>query len=442
MKHRGEVLKVGAIGLALFAFTIVALLPTAKAFASCAGLSGNYAVLLQGFAAPGLPTQPAAGLGAIQLNGATCTVTGELIYNVNGTVGVFPTLIDGIDGVSPGFSGTSAQLTGTYTVQNPNTGTISFSDNGACSGCSDSGTAFNFTINKMSGGSELLGTSASGGPVLTLIAEKQAVFSPTQFVGAFPFSCVGTGTGTGVGKSFGGPLSLSGTIVYPPATCYLPLFQKNCLGGSMVFNNNGTSVTDGLYVLSPQSPNATDATLSDEDVLGISSGIIPVTEMSSVFWGTANQYHWMIGMNGSGAGENGIPANVVTCTGGANPAGTVLISPTTTISLITSPTNPSKHMATKQVTITNNTARYLSYGGTSPLNGPPPVSVINDNCFQVFLDSQYYSQYWIRPYSSCSFTVVCTNSGGTSVTSEQLGVGLDQAATNLPSNFVNVNCTN
>ena len=433
MKHRGEVLKVGATGsLALFVFTIVALLPAPKAFASCAGLSGNYAVLLQGFAASGLPTQPAAGLGAIQLNGATCTVTGELIYNANGNVVVYPTLIYG---VNPGFSGTSAQLTGTYSVQDLYTGTISFTDNGTCSGCSNSGTAFNFTINKVSGGTEILGTSTGGGPVLTLTAEKQAAFSPTQFVGAFPFNCVGTGTGTGGGSDFGGPLSLFGTIVYPPATCYLPSRDGNCVGGSMVFNNKGTSVTDGLYVEGPQSPNATDSTLSDEDVLGILSGIIPVTEMSSVFWGSANQHHWMIGMNGPGAGEADNPANVITCTGGADPAGTVLISPAT-MSLVTSPTNPSKHTATRQVTITNNTARYLAYGGTDPLSGPPPVSVTNDNCGQY-----YYGQY-IRPYSSCSFTVVCTNSGGTSVTSELLGIGLDQAATNVPTDFVNVNCTN
>jgi hypothetical protein len=205
------------------------------------------------------------------------------------------------------------------------------------------------------------------------------------------------------------------------------------VGGSIVYNNNGTTVTDGLQVEGPQAPNASDATLSDEDVLGISSGIIPVTEMSLVLWGSANQYHWMIGMNGPGAGEDDTPANVVTCTGGADPAGTVTISPTT-MSLVTSPKTPSRHTVTRNVTITNNTARYLSYAGSNPNSGPPPVSITSDNC------GGYNGS--IPAFSSCTFTVVCTNSGGTSVTLVPVTVGVDQAATNDPTNVVNVSCTN
>jgi len=431
MGRRGEVVNVGAIAvLTLISFAIVTLLPTPRAFASCAGLSGNFAVLLQGFAASGLPIQPAAGVGAIQLNPATCTVTGELIYNANGSVVVYPTLVFGSN---PGFSGTSAQLTGTYSLQNPYSGTMSFTDNGACSGCSNSGMAFNFAVKVSGGGSEIRGTSTGGGAVLTLTAEKQAAFNPKQLVGAYPFSCVGIGMVAG--NPSGLPFSLSGAIVFPPTACLFPgPFSDNCVGGSMVFNNNGTTVADGLYVLGPQSPNVSDATLSDEDVLGISSGIMPVTEMSRVLWGSANQYHWIIGTNGPGVGAGSDnTANVVSCTGGADPAGTVTIVPTT-MSLVTSPTIPLRHTATRQVTIANNTARYLAYDGSSPNSGPPPVSVTNDNC------GQNYG--FIPSFSSCSFTVVCTNNGGTSVTSVPITVMVDQASTNDPTNVVNVSCTN
>ncbi len=428
MKHRGEVARAGATAiLALFVFAIVTLLPAPKAFAGCTGVSGNYAILLQGFAASGLPTQPAAGVGAIQLNSATCTVTGELIYNANGSMVVYPTIIEGLN---PGFSGTSAQLTGTYSLQNPYSGTLSFTDNGTCSGCSNSGTAFNFIIT-VSHGTEIRGTSSGGGPILTLTAEKQAAFSSTQVIGAYPFNCVGTGTPGGYGST--GPFALTGTMVYPPTTCLFPGPTGNCVGGSIAFNNNGTTVTDGLYLAGPQPPNASDATLNDEDILGFSSGIIPVTEMSRVLWGSANQYHWIIGANGPGAGEDGIPANVVTCTGGADPAGTVLILPTA-MSLVTSPTNPLRHTATRQVTITNNTARYLNYIGWQTISGTGAVDVPDDNCLQ--------PDYSIPAFSSCSFTVVCTNSGGTSVGLAQIIVGLDQAATNDPTNVVNVSCTN
>jgi hypothetical protein len=439
MEPRGEIVKAGAIAtLALIAFAIVTLLAAPEASAGCTGLSGNYAILLQGFAALGLPIQPAAGVGAIQLNPETCTVTGELIYNANGTVVVYPTLIYE---ANPGFSGTSAQLTGTYSLQNPYSGTLSFTDNGTCAGCSNSGTSFNFTITA-SRGTEIFGTSTGGGPILTLTAEKQAAFSPTQVAGAYPFDCVAIGLGAGVGTSLRGPLSLSGTIVYPLTTCLLPApSSDNCVGGSIVFNYNGTIITDGLTEIGGEFLNTTDATISNEDLVTISSGVMPVTEMNRVLWGSTNQYHWIIGTNGPGAGVGGpgVPAygpdtaNVVTCTGGADPAGTVTIAPTS-MSLVTSPKTPSRHTATRNVTITNNTARYLAYAGSNPNSGPPPVSVTSDNC------SGYNG--FIAAFSSCSFTVVCTNSGGTSVTSVPIAVGVDQAATNDPTNVVNVSCTN
>jgi hypothetical protein len=427
VERSDEVKRVGATAtLALFVFAIGILLPTLNVFAGCTGLSGNFAIQLQGFAAPGTPTQPAAGFGAIQLNPATCTVTGELIYNANGSVVAYPTLVFG---ANPGFSGTSAQLNGSYSMRNQYSGTISFTDNGACSGCSNSGLAFNFAI-EVSRGSEIHGTSTGSGPILAVTAEKQAAFNPTQLVGAYPFSCTGVSDGNP-----SAPFSLSGTMVYPSTTCLFPAFSGNCVGGSIVFNNSGTTVTDGLYAISPQSPNSTDATLNDEDVLGIRSGPIPLTEMSRVLWGSANQYHWIIGTNFPAAGTAGDnSADVVSCAGGADPAGTVVISPTT-MSLVTSPTNPLKMTATRQVTITNDTARYLGSGGSYPNSGPPPVDVINDNCGQ-------YGEGYIPAFSSCSFTVICTNSGGTSVTSVPISVTVDQAATNDPTNVVNVSCTN
>ena len=68
-------------------------------------------------------------------------------------------------------------------------------------------------------------------------------------------------------------------------------------------------------------------------------------------------------------------------------------------------------------------------------SGPPAVTVTSDNCSAGGLPG------CIQPYTTCTFNVVCTNSGGSTVSPVTVSVGLDQQATNDTSNTVAVNCT-
>src|ERR1700735_3015753 len=391
----------------------IMLISSSTAFAGCAGLSGNYAILLQG-ATNSSPPQPAVGVGAIQLNSATCSVTGELIYNTNGSIPVYPNN-------TPEFTGTSAQLSGTYSMQNAYSGMLNFADNGACAGCSNSGVPFSFAITTH--GTEILGTGqvvqpsqfghGATGTTLTLTAEKQATFSPTQLVGTFPFSCSATSMGTFFPA--GDVYSFTGVIVYPSGP-YIPVplgTGSTCLlSGLPPADDAGVTLsglcdtTDGCVgngaplapITSQSPPNASDATVNLTDLDDCMMEAAPIPGMSTVLWGTSNQYHWSVGTNMLFG--NPLGTDVETCSGGAGGlAGTLTISPTS-MSLVTSPTNPLKQIVSKTVKITNNTVRWVDYGGSGSASPSPWVSVPIDNC-----SSLAGGAGWIQPYSNCSFTV-------------------------------------
>ncbi len=433
------------ISAGLAAMLSIGLISPSNSLAGCAGPSGNYAILMQGSTAPTPSSKPVVGVGAIQLNSATCSVTGELIYNAGGSFLAYPNN-------QPQFTGTSAQLSGTYSMQNLYNGTLTFADNGTCAGCSHSGTAFTFAITAH--GAEIRGSGSAGGPVLTLTAEKQAVFSPTQLVGTFPFSC----NAISMGNFFppGDAYSFTGVTVYP-AGSYLPFPSAfSCVDGPPADDVGITlsGLCDSTFgcpgngapfaPLSSQSPpNASDATVNLSDLTDCMDLAGAIPGMSTVLWGSANQYHWSVGTNielASGTGISHGSAEVETCSGGpGGAAGTVTILPTS-VSLVTSPTNPLKQIATKTVKITNNTARMVIYGASSPISGPPPVAITNDTCITLVTTGSPDGG-GIQPYSSCSFNVVCTNTGGSTLTPVTVSVPLDQQATNDSSNTVLVNCT-
>lgn len=248
--------------LAVFAMAgVFALMLTPKAFAICTGLSGNFAVLMQGgmpitgdatvpLTPPAPQPAPVAAIGAIQLNSSTCTITGELIVSSGG--GILSTLGDsatycGGPGVSnintpatpmpcctdvgtgtcafvsspwgpsgdpvdsvPGFNGSTNTLAGSYTFLGKNAGnqgTMTFTD-------SNSGLTFNF--NFVLAGTTILGVSTStstvgADPVLSLRAEKQARVSLKQSLGNHALACTGSGT-TSVASVAAGPQVLGGTL--------------------------------------------------------------------------------------------------------------------------------------------------------------------------------------------------------------------------------------
>ena len=414
----------------------IMLVMPSRALAGCAGVSGgSYAILLQGATSLTPEPQPVAGVGAFKLNSTNCTVSGELIYNANGTFVVYPDS-------HPLFTGTSAQLSGTYSMQTPYNGTLSFTDNGSCAGCSNSGLAFNFAITAH--GTEIIGSGNASGLAINLTAQKQVAFSPSQLVGTFPFSC----SAVSMGSFFlpGDAYSFTGETVYPSGP-YIPLDNGFICGLSSLPSASDIGVTlsgmcdssEGCFgsgaplvpVSSQASPNASDATVNLTNLDDCFFEAAPVEGMSTVLWGSSNQNRWSIGISTEFPLPEGL-ADVETCSGGAGgAAGTLTISPTT-MSLVTSAAKP---VAQKTVAIKNNTARMVFYGISSPTNGPPPVTVTADNCAAGSLPGG------ILPYTSCGFTVVCTNSGGSTLTPVTVSVGLDQQATNDASNTVTVNCT-
>ena len=246
--------------LAVFAMAaVLALMLAPKALAQCTGLSGNFAVLMQGgmpitgdatvpLTPPAPQPAPVAAIGAIQLNSSGCAISGELIVSSGG--GIPSTLGDNaawcassgesdipgpmpcctgsgtgtcafvsspwgpsLDPVNdvPGFNGSSNTLTGSYTFLGRNAGnqgTMTLTD-------SNSGLTFNF--NFVLAGTTILGTSTStstvgADPVLSLRAEKQAAtVTLSQSLGNHALSCTGSGT-FDVTSVAVGPQVLGGTL--------------------------------------------------------------------------------------------------------------------------------------------------------------------------------------------------------------------------------------
>ncbi|HUO03829.1 MAG TPA: hypothetical protein VMU16_01405 [Candidatus Binataceae bacterium] len=363
---------------------VLTVLSVSESFASpCStgGIGGSYAVLLQGAnsyhtaARPntsGVPQPvPAAGLGVLDFDPATCAVSGELIYNdgtaVHGPASCSSTYLKEKNSkwgaTTKCFDGGHTDVTGTYWIATNGTGTLTFS-----SASSGTRNPFSFAIGIVGDGTEFHGTSVTtdtegADPILALTAKKQATwpdsFTSQQLTGESVFSCSG---GT-MGPGYGGASGIIDVVSIAP--------NPELIGGVLAYNANdgwvngtyignaGLLVSGILGVQRPvgstiacsfsqqidsfaSSPNVghpainSDGTVSATAVYQPGASNEPVcpfgyfgwaehNETSTVLWGPRNEHSWTIvtGALGANAGEATI------CVGGKSLPGALSRHPDT-----------------------------------------------------------------------------------------------------------------
>jgi hypothetical protein len=352
-------------------------------------LNGNYAIRIggaetdTGTPATGDPQPvPIAAIGVIHADG-NCDITGgELIEN-DGGVFTSPTVdTDGTDLGVPAFSGSlSANLTGSYFFANDNLGVLTLID----STSSSMGTV-SFFIAIERGNAEFRGARSSAGDPLSILGEKQATVTSTQFYQSFSFLCEGVALGP---STFGlGYDTMAGTweanldpetntTIEAGGTLFLNLnngyIQSPKLGnegfgiipsGGFACPFAGSPFLNSVVLGTPSVADGTENT-SLLNMFNIFAGgsCSPGTpnqfgpEISWVLWGSANQSAFMLPTGGfTDFGQNF--AGVSVCSAGAKVvAGRNTLVPGS-IDLIATRSNlhPSKTLL-----LTNGTGKPLDY---------------------------------------------------------------------------------
>ncbi len=416
------------------AFAMALLGSASKALAQCAAgtvgtqLSGNYAIKVLGaqvdFGTPGDPAPaPIAGIGVFNADGSCGITGGEFIYNDDGNFtgpGTDPGPLAGITAFTGSLSANIDPASSFYYFNSNNQGVLVLSD-------SASGNVFAFGIAMASGNAEFRGARINGtGPGIAAVPHANISSGPPSIPNSSPgdpVSIVGEKQAAVTDAQFQNPVAInfdgvSGGVngAGPYGLGYIPVsgqVQVNAGfvdgGGNLFYNYNGGTI-DGSPILGGRAfvcdftetflstPSTVDGTENTEAVFNGDFGCVLSgmdNETSSVLWGSANQYAFVMTTGAYGAPYTGISigqADKSTIAGLDHAVGSLLSI---------------KSATPKTLTITNDTAEPLNItsiagsggaftsgavtiGGTCPNPGDVPSNnVLNGpgSCTVVLSDS-------------------------------------------------------
>ena len=378
---------------------------SASATTTCSQLQGNWAIKMvganidNGTATEPAP-QPVAGVGVINI-AANCTVTGELIFNNNGTY-----TGPGSDGFFASVTGFTGSLAGNLFGQVfPGVATVLRLEDHA------SGDLFFFAINIESGNAEFLGTNISSptGAPISIVGEKQATVTSTQFLSNSALVCdginlhgnlVGFGYSSvsetlqanldpdGTGATKAGGVWISNGIPGIP-------FVQQCGFTATVNSNSVNSTLDGTE-------NTEAIYNNDYNNTCVLQGLD--FETSAVLWGATNKNAFVI-LTGTNSGP--VPA-VVTCK--ADPISVVKPTLTPASATITIPaTSPS---TSKTLVLTNNSNKPLNIASISvsgAVTSEIALSVTGASCPSIPGDL-FGSNGVVGGGAACSINLTCNKS--------------------------------
>jgi hypothetical protein len=332
-KYLTSLLRAGILSIVISA-------PQALAASPCGTMAGkSYAILITGAhyfngtepTSPAPVPTPIVGLGTMQIS-ASCTISGELIYNDNDTVtgpgscspggsGVAfggsyatPTVID-YSGSVPCFTGTNSQLVGNVSVNSASLGSLTVTD-------TVTGNIFNFSVSDGLGSTSWSGTSVATNtgsgtvpPILTIQGQKQAIvpalvpvpttYGQAPWRGQWQFTCTSVSTFDNINNP-GAFFSETGGFAIPA--------DNSPVGGGIVNENWNNAFLLLQAAAGPDAPCYFNLDLDDSGAGPFSDGTdnvaVPVdgpysgectaanvgnaTAGSSVVWGTTDSNFWFI----------------------------------------------------------------------------------------------------------------------------------------------------
>jgi hypothetical protein len=336
-------------------------------------LNGNYAVKIvgaltdTGTPATGDPQpKPLAAVGVFDADG-NCDITGgELIVNKDGSIDGPAKDADPYSSITA-FSGSlSANLSGSYSFDKNNFGTLTLIDTKSASLGS-----VTYLIAIERGNQAFHGARSNPGDPVSITGNKQATVTSAQFAQSFSFLCDSVGLpNNGLGLGYNGVSGMLDANLDPETGTNIEA------GGLFVYNNNNG------YVQSPSGNGGQNfppgggafACAFDETLLGTQS-LVDGTEnadwatdntdgncayfdgdafqTSLVLWGSANQNAFMITTGGYG-----IPfAGVDTCAAGVRVVGRNTLVPAS-VTLTSTLLNPHP---SQTLLLTNNTGKPLNF---------------------------------------------------------------------------------